>query len=96
MDNKEDIEVEIFRSKENIEQLWKRQIVKDEAAHKEDWQVDFIHEDFHFLMDEDRSDEIPEYAVKGRMKVSSDGKVIQAFEPNKNFDAAKIAAFKSK
>ena len=89
-----EVEVEMFRPKEATSQLWKREVAKEGMDGKKDWQVDFIHEDYEYLMDEDRANEIPEYAVKGRMIITSAGRVKQAYMKNPNFDETKIVSCK--
>ena len=83
-------EVEMFRSKDDPSQLWKREI--GDIEYKQDWQVEFIHADYHHLMDEDRAIEIPEYAVIGRMVVDNQGTVKQAYVQNSNYDETKISS----
>ena len=87
-----DVEIEMVRSKDDPSQLWIREVTKKGSKYKNDWQVDFIHQDYQYLMDENRIDEIPDYAVEGRSIVSSEGTVKQAYTENLNFDEAKIAS----
>ena len=87
-----EVEIEMVRPKDEPSQLWIREITKEGTEYKNDWQVNFIHQDYQYLMDDNRADEIPEYAVEGRSIVSSEGVVKQAYAKNPNFDEAKIAS----
>ena len=92
MGNSTEIEIEMVRSNDDPSQLWIREVAKEGSKYKNDWQVDFIHQDYQYLMDENRTDEIPDYAVEGRLVVSSEGTVKHAYSENQSFDEAKIAS----
>ena len=92
MANLIDIEIEMVRSKDDPSQLWIREVAKKGTEYKNDWQVDFIHQDYLYLMDEERTEEIPEYAVTGRMIVTNDGVVKQAYTKNPSFDEVEITS----
>ena len=87
-----EVEIEMVRPKDDPSQLWIREVSKEGTKYKNDWQVDYIHQDYQYLMDENRADEIPEYAVEGRMIVNGEGVVKQAYTKNPNFDEARIAS----
>ena len=89
-DRLEPVEIEMVRPKDDPSQLWIREVSK-EGEPKNDWQINIIHKDYQYLMDEDRHDELPPYAMEEIVIVSSDGVVIKAREQHPNFDPAKIA-----
>jgi len=79
MDDLTQVKIEMVRPKDDPSQLWIREVTEKGTKYKNDWQVDYIHQDYQYLMDEGRVDEIPEYAVEGRMIVTSEGVVKQAY-----------------
>ena len=92
MGDSTEVELEMVRPKDDPSQLWIREVVEEGAEYKNDWQVNFVHKDYQYLMDEGRHYEIPHYAMEGLMIVTNDGTVAQAYEKHPNFDEAKIAS----
>ena len=87
-----EVEIEMVRQKDDPSQLWIREVTKEGVECRSDWQVNFIHIRYKYLMDEGRHDEIPEYAMEGIMIVADDGSVKEAYKQHPNFDEAKIAS----
>ena len=84
--------MEFFSSNDKPDQLWRKNPEFPEGSDGPRWTVFFIADEYQFLLKQERFNDIPDYGIRGSMKISGTNDVISAFEDNPTFDETKFAS----